>query len=170
MNKNTEYFRTNEQIRSDNVRIVGENVTPGVYPLYKAIKMATDLGTDLVEINRNANPPVCKIIDLQKFLYERKKKQKDNEKNQFQQKVKELRFSPVIGDHDYNFKVKQGIDFLKEKHKLQISIFFQGRMITHLNLGYELIKRLTFDLESYGKLENKPKMEGKRMVAIFQPK
>jgi len=170
MNKNTEYFRINDQIRSFNVRIVGENITPGVYDIKTAIQMADDLNEDLVEINRTGDVPVCKIADFQKFLYERKKKQKEGEKKQFQQKVKELRFTPVIGDHDYNFKVKQGIDFLKEKHKLQVSVIFQGRMITHLNLGQEIINRLVTDLEFHGRLENTPKLEGKRIIAIFQPK
>lgn len=170
MNKNTEYFRINEQIRSNVVRIVGEDITPGVYDIGKALQMANDLNKDLVEISRNSDIPICKIIDFQKFLYERKRKQKENEKNQFQQKIKEIRFTPNIGEHDYQFKLRQSIDFLNAKHKLKINIFFQGRMITHLNLGYELILRLTNDLSPYGRLENQPKMEGKRMLAIFQPK
>ena len=170
MNKNTEYFRINEEIRTTDVRLVGDNVTPGIYNLTKALQQANELNLDLVEINRNSEPPICRIVEYQKFLYERKMKKKEQEKNQFQQKIKELRFTPVIGDHDYNFKVKQGIDFLKNRNKLQVSIFFQGRMITHMNLGLELILKLSEDLQDYARLENKPKMEGKRMIAIFQPK
>ena len=170
MNKNTEYFRINEEIRTTDVRLVGDNVTPGIYNLTKALQQANELNLDLVEINRNSEPPICRIVEYQKFLYEHKMKKKEQEKNQFQQKIKELRFTPVIGDHDYNFKVKQGIDFLKNRNKLQVSIFFQGRMITHMNLGLELILKLSEDLQDYARLENKPKMEGKRMIAIFQPK
>ncbi len=167
--KNTERFRINEQIQSANVRIVGDNVTQDVYDIKKALQMANDMGLDLVEIGKN-NIPICKLVDYQKFLYDRKKRKSENDKKNFQPKIKELRFSPVIGDHDYDFKMKQGVDFLKEKHRVQITITFHGRMITHIDKGYELVQRLATDLQEYGRLENKPKLEGKRMLIIFNPK
>lgn len=170
MNKEKEYYRINDQIRVNAVRLVGDNVLPGIYEIRKAIQMAKDLNVDLVEINKKSDIPICKLMDFQKFLYEKKRKQKENEKNQFKQKIKEVRFTPNIGDHDYNFKLKQCIEFLKEKHKLQVGVFFQGRMIKHVNFGYDLILRLTEDLETYGRLENQPKIDGKKLLAIYQPK
>ena len=171
MNNNKEFFRINEQIRSLTVRLIGgDNVTPGVYSLKDALKISDDLGEDLIEINPTSNPPICRIMELQKFLYERRKKQKENSKNQVQQKTKEVRLTPVIGDHDYNFKVKQIIEFLTEKNKVKIGVFFQGRMIQHIDLGKILIERIIKDVSEAGKPESSPKMEGKRMMLMLQPK
>jgi translation initiation factor IF-3 len=172
MNKNTkkEYFRINTQIRSPQVRLVGENITPGVYDIQTALKFADDLNTDLVEISPTAVPPVCKIVDYNKFLYDRKKKQKEVAQSQSKTKLKEIRFTPTTGEHDYQFKMKQALEFLTEKNKVKIGIFFSGRMINNMELGKDIIERLLVDLNSIGKPESDVKMEGKRLTIIFTPK
>jgi translation initiation factor IF-3 len=168
--QNKEFFRVNNQIRSKTVRLVGENIVPGLYDIEIALKLADSLDEDLVEVSPNINPPICKVIDYQKFLYERKKKQKDNEKNQVQQKLKEVRLTPVIGEHDYKFKLKQIIEFLEDKNKVKIGVFFQGRMITHVDIGKILIERIINDVSHIGKPEAQPRLEGKRMLLTLQPK
>ena len=164
-------FRINEQIRVPKVRVVGENIdNPGVYSVAEALKMADELELDLVEISPNADPPVCRIIDLQKFLYQQKRKQKEMKANSVKVVVKEIRFGPQTDDHDYQFKLKHAEKFLKEGAKVKAFVFFKGRSILFKEQGEILLLRLASDLEELGKVEQLPKLEGKRMILTITPK
>ena len=162
--------RINEQIHSREVRVVGDDIEPKVYPLSQALKMAEDAGLDLVEISPTAVPPVCKIIDYSKFLYQLKKKQKEMKAKQVKVNVKEIRFGPQTDDHDYNFKLKHAIGFLKEGAKVKAYVFFKGRSILFKEQGEVLLLRFANDLEEYGKVEQMPVLEGKRMIIMLTPK
>ena len=153
------------------VRVVGENIdSPGVIPIKRALEMADNLELDLVEISPNADPPVCKIIDYQKFLYQQKKKQKEIKARTAKVVVKEIRFGPNTDEHDYNFKLKHAIRFLEEGAKVKPYVFFKGRSIVYSEQGEILLLRLAQDLEEYGKVEQLPKLEGKRMTMLVNPK
>ena len=152
------------------VRLVGENVEMGVFPLQKALQMANELELDLVEISPNASPPVCKIIDYKKFLYEQKKREKVMKANASKVMLKEIRFGPQTDEHDYEFKKKHAIKFLEEGAKLKAFVFFKGRSIIFKDQGQILLLRLAQDLEEYGKVEQLPKLEGKRMIMLMNPK
>jgi len=152
------------------VRIVGENVDPGVYPLSEALRIADELELDLVEISPNANPPVCKVIDYQKFLYQQKKKQKELKSKTTKVVVKEIRFGPHTDEHDYNFKLKHAQKFLDDGAKVKAYVFFKGRTIVYKEDGEILLLRLAQDLEEKGKVEQLPRLEGKRMIIIIAPK
>jgi translation initiation factor IF-3 len=153
------------------VRIVGDNIdNPGVVPIRRALEMADLLELDLVEISPNADPPVCKIIDYQKFLYQQKKKQKEIKARTAKIVVKEIRFGPNTDEHDYNFKMKHAIKFLEEGAKVKPYVFFKGRSIVYSEQGEILLLRLAQDLEEYGKVEQLPKLEGKRMTMLVTPK
>ena len=153
------------------IRLVGDNVdNPGVVPIKKALEMADILELDLVEISPNADPPVCKIIDYQKFLYQQKKKQKEIKAKTVKVVVKEIRFGPNTDDHDYNFKLKHAIRFLEEGAKVKPYVFFKGRSIIYSEKGEILLLRLAQDLEDVGKVEQLPKLEGKRMTMLVTPK
>ena len=141
------------------VRLVGENVEMGVFPLQKALQMANELELDLVEISPNASPPVCKIIDYKKFLYEQKKREKVMKANASKVVLKEIRFGPQTDEHDYEFKKKHAIKFLEEGAKLKAFVFFKGRSIIFKDQGQILLLRLAQDLEEYGKVEQLPKLE-----------
>ncbi|WP_422108079.1 translation initiation factor IF-3 [Winogradskyella sp.] len=160
----------NSKIRSEEVRVVGDNVEVGVYPIKKALAMADEQGLDLVEISPNANPPVCKIMDYKKFLYEQKKREKALKSKASKVVVKEIRFGPQTDDHDYEFKKKHAIKFLKDGAKLKAFVFFKGRSIVFKEQGQILLLRLAQDLEEYGKVEQMPKLEGKRMIMFMAPK
>ncbi|WP_299362884.1 translation initiation factor IF-3 [Winogradskyella sp.] len=162
--------RINSKIKSDEVRVVGDNVEVGVYPIKKALSMADEQGLDLVEISPNANPPVCKIMDYKKFLYEQKKREKALKSKASKVVVKEIRFGPQTDDHDYEFKKKHAIKFLKDGAKLKAFVFFKGRSIIFKEQGQILLLRLAQDLEEYGKVEQMPKLEGKRMIMFIAPK
>ncbi|WP_299525976.1 translation initiation factor IF-3 [Winogradskyella sp.] len=162
--------RINSKIRSEEVRVVGDNVEVGVYPIRKALSMADEQGLDLVEISPNANPPVCKIMDYKKFLYEQKKREKALKSKASKVIVKEIRFGPQTDDHDYEFKKKHAIKFLKDGAKLKAFVFFKGRSIVFKEQGQILLLRLAQDLEEYGKVEQMPKLEGKRMIMFMAPK
>lgn len=162
--------RINEQIRAKEVRIVGDEVEPGVYPIAEALKMAADRELDLVEISPNAVPPVCRIIDYSKFLYQLKKRQKEQKAKQVKVIVKEIRFGPQTDDHDYNFKLKHAISFLKDGDKVKAYVFFKGRSILFKEQGEVLLLRFANDLEEYGKVEQMPVLEGKRMTIFISPK
>ncbi|WP_439151759.1 translation initiation factor IF-3 [Winogradskyella sp.] len=162
--------RINSKIRSEEVRVVGDNVEVGVYPIKKALSMADDQGLDLVEISPNAKPPVCKIMDYKKFLYEQKKREKALKAKATKVVVKEIRFGPQTDDHDYEFKKKHAIKFLKDGAKLKAFVFFKGRSIVFKEQGQILLLRLAQDLEEYGKVEQMPKLEGKRMIMFIAPK
>mgnify|MGYP001224835485 FL=1 len=142
----------------------------GVYSLQKALKKANESELDLVEISPNAAPPVCKIIDYKKFLYEQKKREKIMKANASKVVLKEIRFGPQTDEHDYEFKKKHAIKFLEEGAKLKAFVFFKGRSIVFKEQGHILLLRLAQDLEDYGKVEQLPKLEGKRMIMLMNPK
>ena len=150
--------------------MVGENVEIGVYSKSKALIIADDLGLDLVEISPKANPPVCKIVDYKKFLYEQKKREKALKSKATKVVVKEIRFGPQTDDHDYEFKKKHAEKFLKDGAKLKAFVFFKGRSIVFKEQGQILLLKLAQDLEEYGKVEQLPKLEGKRMIMFIAPK
>lgn len=162
--------RINEMIRVPEVRVVGDNVEQGIYPTRKAIEMADELGLDLVEISPNAVPPVCKIIDYSKFIYEQKKKQKEIKANAKQTVIKEIRFGPNTSDHDFDFKLKHAIKFLEAGDKVRAYVHFRGRSIIYKEQGEILLLKFAQALEDYGKVELLPKMEGKRMFLTVAPK
>jgi translation initiation factor IF-3 len=162
--------RTNNMIRVPNVRLVGENVTVGVYPTTEALKMAQDQALDLVEISPNADPPVCKIIDYNKFLYEKKRKEKEMKAKSKASEVKEIRFTPNTDDHDFDFKAKHAEKFLKDGDKVKAYVQFKGRAIQFRERGELLLIKFAERLNEVGVLEGMPKMEGKRMLAIWAPK
>ena len=162
--------RINEQIRAKEVRIVGDDVESAVYPIAQALKMAEDHEADLVEISPNAVPPVCRIIDYSKFLYQLKKRQKEQKAKQVKVNVKEIRFGPQTDDHDYNFKLKHAIGFLQDGDKVKAYVFFKGRSILFKEQGEVLLLRFANDLEDYGRVEQMPLLEGKRMIIVLTPK
>ena len=159
----------NEHIRAREVRLVGDNVEQGVYPLQQALKIAEQQELDLIEISPNAEPPVCRILDYQKFLYQQKKKAKEIKAKAAKVVVKEIRFGPQTDDHDYNFKLKHAVGFLKEGSKVKAYVFFRGRSILFKEQGEVLLLRFANDLEEYGKVEMMPVLEGKRMTIMLTP-
>ena len=163
-------YRINEQIRSREVRLVGDDVESTVKPTHKAIQLAEQKGVDLVEISPNAQPPVCRLIDYSKFLYQQKKRQKELKAKQVKIEVKEIRFGPQTDEHDYNFKLKHAKDFLTEGDKVKAYVFFRGRSILFKEQGEVLLLRFANDLEEYGKVEQMPVLEGKRMIIFIAPK
>jgi translation initiation factor IF-3 len=165
-----EQYRINERIRVPEVRLVGENIAVGVYPVSRALQMAEDMGLDLVEISPNALPPVCKITDYKKFLYQQKKRQKEQKAKSVKIVVKEIRFGPQTDDHDYNFKLKHAKNFLEEGAKVKAYVFFKGRSILFKEQGEVLLLRFANDLEDYGKVEQMPVLEGKRMTIMLTPR
>lgn len=162
-------YRVNEQIRVRKVRVVSEDGSE-VMPTRKALDMARNEGVDLVEISPNAQPPVCRLIDYSKFLYQQKKRQKEMKQKQVKQEVKEIRFGPQTDDHDYKFKLKHAIEFLEEGNKVRAYVFFRGRSILFKEQGEVLLLRFANDLEEYGKVEQLPKLEGKKMFLFLAPK
>ena len=157
-NKKDDGPRINEEIRAAQVRVVGDNVPEqGVYSLADALKMAADQELDLVEISPNAEPPVCKIIDYQKFLYQQKKK------------AKEIRFGPQTDEHDFQFKLKHAKEFLADGFKVKAYVFFKGRSILFSEQGEKLLLRFAVELEDCGKAEQMPRLEGKRMIMMIAP-
>ncbi|MCI5913209.1 MAG: translation initiation factor IF-3 [Prevotella sp.] len=162
-------YRVNEQIRVKEVRVVSEDGSE-VMPTRKALDMARNEGVDLVEISPNAQPPVCRLIDYSKFLYQQKKRQKEMKQKQVKQEVKEIRFGPQTDDHDYKFKLKHAIEFLEEGNKVRAYVFFRGRSILFKEQGEVLLLRFANDLEEYGKVEQLPKLEGKKMFLFLAPK
>jgi len=163
--------RINELIRGvKEVRLVGENIEPGVYSFQEAMRMADDQGLDLVEISPNAAPPVCRITDYQKFLYQQKKRVKEQKAKATKIVVKEIRFGPQTDDHDYNFKVKHAKAFLEEGSKVKAYVFFKGRSILFKEQGELLLLRFANELEDYAKVDSLPQLEGKRMIIMLSPK
>ena len=162
-------YRINEQIRVREVRIVGEDGSE-VVPTRKALDMARQNGVDLVEISPNAQPPVCRLIDYSKFLYQQKKHQKEMKQKQVKVEVKEIRFGPQTDEHDYQFKLKHAREFLNEGNKVRAYVFFRGRSILFKEQGEVLLLRFANDLEEFGKVEQMPKLEGKKMFLYLAPK
>ncbi len=152
------------------MRLVGENVEQGVYSIQEAIKIADDLELDLVEISPNAVPPVCKIVDYQKFLYQQKKREKEQKAKATKVVVKEIRFGPQTDEHDYNFKLKHAIGFINEGCKVKAYVFFKGRSILFKEQGEVLLLRFANDLEEIAKVDSLPVLEGKRMIIMLSPK
>ncbi|MBM6499040.1 translation initiation factor IF-3 [Flavobacterium macrobrachii] len=167
----TAAHRINELIRGvSEVRLVGENIEPGVFKFTEALRLATELEVDLVEISPNADPPVCKLMDYGKFIYQQKKRDKELKAKSTQITVKEIRFGPQTDEHDYEFKRKNAEKFLKEGSKLKAFVFFKGRSIIYKEQGQILLLRLAQDLEEFGKVEAMPVLEGKRMIMFIAPK
>ncbi|MGB5668896.1 MAG: translation initiation factor IF-3 [Maribacter sp.] len=168
--ENKKPHKINGKILSPSVRLVGDNVEMGVFPIREALDKAEELELDLVEISPNADPPVCKIIDYKKFLYEQKKREKVMKAKATKVIVKEIRFGPNTDDHDYDFKKKHAEKFLKEGAKLKAYVFFKGRSIVYKDKGEILLLKLAQELEELGKVEQMPKLEGKRMTMFISPK
>jgi len=162
--------RINLKITAPEVRLVGDNVEVGVYPTRKALQLANEQEQDLVEISPKAVPPVCKIIDYKKFLYEQKKREKALKSKATKVVVKEIRFGPQTDEHDYELKKKHAVKFLQDGARLKAYVFFKGRSIIFKDQGQILLLRLAQDLEEYGKVEQMPKLEGKRMIMFIAPK
>ena len=163
-------MRTNERIRTKEIRVIDEEGQIGVMTPQEGLRLARERGLDLVEVAPTANPPVCKIIDFGKYLYEQKKRAHEAKKKQVTIEVKEIKFRPSIDEHDYNFKMKHAIEILKDGNKVKATVRFKGREITHKELGAALLERLIKDLGECGVLESRPRLEGMQMVAIFNPK
>ena len=162
-------YRVNEQIRVRDVRIAGEDGSM-VLPTRQALEMAREQGVDLVEISPNAQPPVCRIIDYSKFLYQQKKRAKEMKQKQVKVDIKEIRFGPQTDEHDYQFKLKHAQEFLTEGNKVRAYVFFRGRSILFKEQGEVLLLRFANDLEEYAKVEQLPKLDGKKMFLYLAPK
>ena len=163
-------YRVNTQIRVPQVRIVGDGIESQVVSISKALQMADDMGVDLVEISPNAEPPVCRLIEFTKFIYQQKKHAKEVKAKQVKVEVKEIRFGPQTDDHDYEFKLKHAKGFLSEGDKVKAYVFFKGRSILFKEQGEVLLLRFAQDLEDYGKVESMPTLDGKRMAMYIAPK
>ena len=163
-------YRVNEQIRVREVPIIGDDIESCVISISKALQMAEQRGVDLVEISPNAEPPVCRLIDYSKFIYQQKKHQKEIKAKQVKVDVKEIRFGPQTDDHDYNFKLKHAQGFLNDGDKVKAYVFFKGRSILFKEQGEVLLLRFAADLEEYAKVEQMPQLEGKRMIMFLAPK
>lgn len=162
--------RINERIAAPQVRVVGEGIESAVYPIAKALQLAQEMEQDLVEISPTAVPPVCKVIDYKKFLYDQKKKQKEIKSKAVKTVVKELRFGPTTDEHDFAFKLKHAINFLEEGSKIKAFVFFKGRSIMFSEKGKEQLDKLAKELEDHAVIESFPKLEGKRMIMMLAPK
>ncbi len=167
--KLTNQYRVNEQIRVKEVRVVGDDGST-VMPTRQALEMARHQGVDLVEISPKAQPPVCRFIDYSKFLYQQKKRAKEMKAKQVKVEVKEIRFGPQTGENDYNFKLKHAKEFLLDGNKVRAYVFFRGRSILFKEQGEVLLLRFANDLEEYGKVEQMPQLEGKKMAIFIAPK
>ena len=160
----------NDEIRASEVRLVGDNVEQGIYPIEEALKIAEGQELDLILIAPQAEPPVCRVMDYQKFKFQQRKHAKEQKAKSTKLVVKEIRFGPQTDEHDYNFKLKHAIGFLKEGAKVKSYVFFKGRSILFKEQGEVLLLRFANDLEEYGKLDQMPVLEGKRMTIMLSPK
>ena len=168
--KDENELNINDEIRAPKVRLVGDNIPePGIYPISAAMKMADEMELDLVEITAKADPPVCKILDYQKYLYQQKKKAKEMKQNATKIVIKEIRFGPNTDEHDFQFKLKHAQEFLGEGSKVKASVFFRGRSIQFADQGEKLLLRFAVELEEYGRAEHMPQLEGKRMIMMIAP-
>lgn len=169
--KKEELHKINGNIRVPQVRLTGDNVEQGIYSIQEALRIADSLELDLVEISPNAEPPVCRITDYQKFLYQLKKKQKEAKAKSVKVVVKEIRFGPQTDDHDFNFKLKHAKSFLvDEGAKVKAYVFFKGRSILFKEQGEVLLLRFATELEDYAKVDQLPTLEGKKMIMMLSPK
>jgi len=168
--KDENELNINGQITAPQVRLVGENIPePGIWPIAKAMALADQLELDLVEISAKADPPVCKILDYQKYLYQQRKRAKEMKANAAKIVIKEIRFGPNTDEHDFQFKLKHAQEFLQEGSKVKASIFFRGRSIMFAEQGEKQLLRFAVELEEYGRAENMPVLEGKRMTMMIAP-
>ena len=168
--KDENELNINDEIRATQVRLVGDNIAePGVYSIAQAMKMADEMELDLVEITAKADPPVCKILDYQKYLYQQKKKAKEMKQNSTKIVIKEIRFGPNTDEHDFQFKLKHAQEFLNEGSKVKASVFFRGRSIQFADQGEKLLLRFAVELEEFGRAEHMPQLEGKRMIMMIAP-
>ena len=168
--KDENELNINDEIRATQVRLVGDNIAePGVYSIAQAMKMADEMVLDLVEITAKADPPVCKILDYQKYLYQQKKKAKEMKQNSTKIVIKEIRFGPNTDEHDFQFKLKHAQEFLNEGSKVKASVFFRGRSIQFADQGEKLLLRFAVELEEFGRAEHMPQLEGKRMIMMIAP-
>ena len=168
--KDENELNINQEITAPQVRLVGENIPEqGIYPIAQALKMADELELDLVEISAKADPPVCKIMDYQKYIYQQKKKAKEMKSNAAKVVIKEIRFGPNTDEHDFQFKLKHAQEFLQEGSKVKATIFFRGRSIMFKDQGEKQLLRFAVELEDYGRAESMPQLEGKRMTMILAP-
>lgn len=170
MSKTKNNYRINEDIRVSEVRIIGDNIESQVVKTKEALKLAEQLEVDLIEVSPNAKPPVCKLMDYGKFLYELKQKEKAQKKKSQQLKVKEIRFTPNTDEHDLAFKLKHAESFLEDGHKVKASVFFKGRSIMYKEQGELILCKFADSLAEVGVAENTPKLEGKRMIMFIKPK
>jgi len=159
-------LKINHQIRAYNVKLVGDNVTIGIYSIKEALKIADDLNLDLVEVSPTQIPSVCKIMDYQKYLYDKKK----NEKKQEKVDTKEIRLTPNTGEHDFDFKLKHAINFLEKGDRVKVFVFFKGREMAHKSLGADILSKFLDALKDYGTVDAPMKMEGNKMILFFKPK
>ena len=168
--KDENELNINDEIRATQVRLVGDNIAePGVYSIAQAMKMADEMELDLVEITAKADPPVCKILDYQKYLYQQKKKAKEMKQNSTKIVIKEIRFGPNTAEHDFQFKPKHAQELLNEGSKVKASVFFRGRSIQFADQGEKLLLRFAVELEEFGRAEHMPQLEGKRMIMMIAP-
>ena len=168
--KDEDGLNINGQITAPQVRLVGDNIPePGIWPIAKAMQLADQLELDLVEISAKADPPVCKILDYQKYMYQQRKKAKEMKSNAAKVVIKEIRFGPNTDEHDFQFKLKHAAEFLQEGSKVKASIFFRGRSIMFAEQGAKQLLRFAVELEPYGRAENMPTLEGKRMTMMLAP-
>ena len=168
--KDENELNINDEIRATQVRLVGDNIAePGVYSIAQAMKMADEMALGLVEITAKADPPVCKILDYQKYLYQQKKKAKEMKQNSTKIVIKEIRFGPNTDEHDFQFKLKHAQEFLNEGSKVKASVFFRGRSIQFADQGEKLLLRFAVELEEFGRAEHMPQLEGKRMIMMIAP-
>jgi translation initiation factor IF-3 len=165
-------LRINEEIREKEVRVTGKNITPGIMSIGDALALADQLGQDLIEINRSPTPTICRVVNYDKFLYEEKKRKKEQDKTnkENRQNLKEVRFGPNTDHHDFEFKKKHIINFLQKGDKVKAFVFFKGREIMFKEKGQILLLKLLEDIEEYGSAEGMPKLEGKRLVVFIKPK
>ena len=169
-NRKEELHKINNRITAYVVRVVGDGMEPQICSLKEALQLADSMNLDLVEISPDATPPVCKILDYKKFLYEQKRKQKEIKANSAKVVVKEIRMGPNTDEHDFQFKMKHAINFLKEGYKVKVEVFFKGRTIVYKDQGEIKLLQFAQELDEYGKVENLPKLEGKRMIMMISPK
>ena len=168
--KDENELNINGQITAPQVRLVGDNIPePGIWPIAKALQLADQLELDLVEISAKADPPVCKILDYQKYLYQQRKKAKEMKQNASKVVIKEIRFGPNTDEHDFQFKLKHAREFLEEGSKVKATIFFRGRSIMFADQGEKQLLRFAVELEEFGRAENMPSLEGKRMTMMIAP-
>ena len=167
---NKDQYRINGQIRAKEVRLVGDNIESKVYPIAQALRIAEEHEADLVEISPTAQPPVCRVIEYSKFLYQLKKRQKEMKAKQVKTEVKEIRFGPQTDDHDFNFKKNHAISFLKDGNKVRAYVYFKGRSILFKEQGEVLLLRFANDLAEYAKVEMMPVLEKKKMTIVLAPK